>query len=342
MGIGEFAPRGPWRNGHLQSMVSSFKLRRPLVTRRARKLMEISRAEILDCGDGVRLVCLRAPQPDPNAPLAVLIHGWEGSADSMYLLAASARLYEEGFEVCRLQLRDHGQSHALNRGLFHSCRLDEVVGGIGAIAAAAPGRALCLGGFSLGGNFSLRVAARAPAAGLQIARVVAICPVLHPPATLDALENGLWPYNYYFMRKWRRSLQTKYRNWPEHYDIDAILACATMRELTAHLVAEYSDFTDLDAYLNGYSIVGDALAHLEVPALLVAAEDDPIIPVADLDRLATPDALEIRRLAHGGHCGFLVSLMQPSWADSVIAEAFIEASGQFARREQRPQASDAA
>ena len=342
MGIEAFSPRGPWRNGHLQSIVSSLKLRRPVVRRRARKLLQMSREQIIDCGDGVRLSCLRAPQPDPSAPIAVLIHGWEGSAESLYMLAASAKLHDEGFEVCRLQLRDHGASHALNEGLFHSCRLDEVVGAVAAIQDAAPGRPLCLGGFSLGGNFSLRVAARAPAAGIDLAQVVAICPGVHPPATLDALEDGLWLYNYYFMRKWRRSLRIKHRHWPDRYDIDAILRCADMRELTAHLVTGYSDFGDLSAYLNGYSIIGDRLAGLRVPSVLVAAEDDPIIPIGHLDEVARSDALEIVRVAHGGHCGFLGGFTQPSWADSVIAERFAAAAGVQPARAAARAASDAA
>lgn len=323
----DFAPTGIWRNGHVQSIVGSLKLRGPLVRRRARKLQQMSRTEILDCGQDVRLTCLRTPQPQPAAPIAVLIHGWEGSAQSLYLLSAAASLYDQGFEVCRLQLRDHGDSHALNEGLFHSCRLDEVVGGVAAIQRGAPGRPLCLGGFSLGANFSLRVAARAPSANIDIAQVVAICPVLDPPTTLDALEQGLWLYNYYFMRKWRRSLRLKHRHWPERYNLDQILAQPDMRQLTSHLVTEYSDFSDLQSYLSGYAITGDVLAGLRVPSLLVAAEDDPIIPIAHLDQVATSEALQILRTAHGGHCGYLRSFLGWSWADEVLSRSFSAAVG---------------
>ena len=73
-----------------------------------------------------------------------------------------------GFEVVRLNLRDHGATHHLNRELFHSCRLPEVVGAVRALALRFPGMPLVLAGFSLGGNFMLRVAAhreaRRPAA----------------------------------------------------------------------------------------------------------------------------------------------------------------------------------
>ena len=47
-----------------------------------------------------------------------------------------------------------------------------------------------LAGFSLGGNFFLRVAARARDAGIELERVVAVCPVLDPEHTLVRLESG--------------------------------------------------------------------------------------------------------------------------------------------------------
>ena len=60
----------------------------------------------------------------------VLLHGWEGSAESLYVLSLAQLLYQQGFEIVRLNLRDHGETHHLNRELFHSCRLPEVVGAV--------------------------------------------------------------------------------------------------------------------------------------------------------------------------------------------------------------------
>ena len=76
----EFAPSGQWRNGDVQSLVSSVPLRRPFVQRRTRTMSAMSRVEIVQCDDGVRLKCLRTAQPGPDAPVAVLIHGWLGNA----------------------------------------------------------------------------------------------------------------------------------------------------------------------------------------------------------------------------------------------------------------------
>ena len=129
--------------------------------RRAQPLLAAQREVLLDCGDGVRLQSfVSSPAHSTGLPV-VLIHGWEGSAESLYVLSLAQRLFEQGFDVVRLNLRDHGDTHQLNRDLFHSCRLPEVVGAVHSLQQLFPHRPLQLVGFSLGGNFMLRVAAQA-------------------------------------------------------------------------------------------------------------------------------------------------------------------------------------
>jgi predicted alpha/beta-fold hydrolase len=54
---------------------------------------------------------------------------------------------------------------------------------------------------------------------------------------------------------------------------------------------------------------------------LIAAADDPVIPIGDLDDVARTRALEISVLPRGGHCGFLESYSLRSWLDrAVVAE----------------------
>ena len=76
-----------------------------------------------------------------SARTAVLVHGWEGNAESLYILSLAQQLFDLGFDVVRLNLRDHGDTHHLNRELFHSCRLPEVVGAVQRMQAAARRRA---------------------------------------------------------------------------------------------------------------------------------------------------------------------------------------------------------
>ncbi|EQD54854.1 alpha/beta hydrolase fold protein, partial [mine drainage metagenome] len=125
----------------------------------------------------------------------------------------------------------------------------------------------------------------------------------------------------YFARKWWRSLRKKQTAWPAEYDLRDLRGLYDLRRLTAELIERYTDFPSLDAYLSGYALVGSRLASLDVPALIITALDDPIIPAGDLTRLARPPTLRIVATRRGGHCGFLERLTGPSWAERrILAE----------------------
>jgi predicted alpha/beta-fold hydrolase len=167
----------------------------------------------------------------------------------------------------------------------------------------------------------LRVAADAGAPD-SVVGVAAVSPVLDPTATLDALERGLFLYRRYFVRRWSRSLRYKRRAWPDLPDFEPILRTKDLRAMTAGLVRDYTDFENLKAYLDGYAITGPRLATLRCPATVLAAEDDPMIPAADLARLAPSPLLTIVRTRHGGHCGFAERLNGPSFADRLVVAEF--------------------
>jgi len=315
-----FQPSRWLKNPHVQSILASSGLR----TGRARKqypaLHQHATSRIIDCGNGVRLSGLMAKQPGHSRGLAFLIHGWEGSAQSSYLQSTGGRLFDDGFDVFRLNLRDHGDSHHLNVDLFHSCRLDEVITAALAIRGEFAGRKALIGGFSLGGNFALRIA-RATDTAFQF--VFSICPPLVPKKSLEAIELAPWFYRYYFMRKWRESLQLKQRLFPERFDFRSWQSL-NMRDLTRVLIEQETDFPSVDAYLDGYSIGLDRLLELRCPSLVVAAQDDPVIPVADFHELLRPSNMQLEILPHGGHCGFLTNLSMESWAEARIARALKE------------------
>ena len=315
--------RPPWwlKSPHVQSILASSSLRRTVLGRRARRLERNAEWVTLDCGGGVRLTGCHTAQVARDEPrgLAVLFHGWEGSTRSTYLLQTGARLLEEGWDVFRLNFRDHGGSHALNPGIFHSCRIDEVVGALRALRSLYPVPPMTLTGFSLGGNFALRVALRAPGAGVDLAHVVAVCPVINPHSGLFQLEHAPRMYHDYFMWKWRRSLRAKQRAFEDAELFTRHDLRGTLRTLTEALVLRHTDFGSLDNYLDGYSVAGDRLAALAVPTSILASRDDPVCPASDLEDMALPASITLTITEHGGHCGFIRDRHLGSFAEDYIA-----------------------
>lgn len=322
--LDSFRPRRWLRGPHFQTILPGMPPRRARVERRAVAMLAASEELLLDCSDGVTLQAFHSSQAkrdrEPGRRLAVVLHGWEGSTDSTYMLSLASTLFAAGLEVVRLNLRDHGATHHLNRELFHSCRLPEVVGAVRALAGKFPGLPLVLAGFSLGGNFMLRVAAHAEARHLPLERVIAISPVLDPAETLVTLERGSPIYHSYFVRKWSRSLVKKQQAWPAMYDFGELLRVRNLREMTRQLVLSHTGYPTMDEYLAGYAITGDRLMTLAAPATMFSALDDPIIDARDLPRLARTPNLQIVTPAHGGHCGFIESLGDSSWVDAQVVK----------------------
>jgi hypothetical protein len=316
----DLRPSALLRSGHLQSLLGSLPPIALLARRRAAALLAAAQPLLLDCADGVRLQAFHSRAAGARR-LAVLLHGWEGSAQSSSVLSLAALLYRSGYHVLRLNLRDHGGSQALNREIFHSCRLSDVVGALRAIAQCFDATPLYLAGFSLGGNFMLRAAADAglPAA---VRGVVAVSPVLEPAATLLALEHGPPLYRRNLVRRWSRSLRAKQRAWPGVHDFSELLRLSDLRRMTAGLVRSQTQFADLEAYLQGYAITGERLTGLRTRCSVLLAEDDPLIPIADVHRLAFSPSLAVWCSRYGGHCGFLPRLGLPTAADSFVLEQF--------------------
>jgi predicted alpha/beta-fold hydrolase len=318
----DFAPPRLLANPHLQSVLASSGLRR-LLLRRARRAVEGASVEhVLDCGDGARLQGFLTRQAARGSArgLAVLLHGWEGSARSSYLVGTAARLLADGFDVFRLNFRDHGDTHHLNRDLFHSNRIDEVVGAVRAVRRLFASAPIAVAGFSLGGNFALRVAQRAPDA---LAYALAVCPVVSPAAGLFGLEEGPWFYQEYFLHKWRGSLRRKRELFPDVDWFSAEDLAADLRGLTRALVLRHTRFGSLEDYLDGYSIAGERLGELAVPATILTSADDPVIPVDDFHALRLPPQVELDIAAQGGHCGFIQDWSLRSFTDDYIAQRML-------------------
>ena len=322
----DFQPPRLLRNRHLQSLLGSSGLRRHRGQRALAASGAVTREYILDGGNGARLQGWHSHVPgrQPRAT-ALLLHGWEGSAESGYMRMAAARLLADGLDVVRLNFRDHGNTHHLNPGIFHSCRIEEVVHAAADVAQRFAGLPMVAAGYSLGGNFVLRLALHAPAAGVPLLHVASVCPVLDPAVTMDSIERGPVMYDWYFRRKWTGSLRRKRALFPELADCDDSVLKLDIRALTGWLVDRHTDFGSLQEYFDGYSIAGDKLVGLQVPADILMAADDPVIPFTTFDHWQLPADAHREIARWGGHCGFVENLRGDGFSERWVAQRLLAA-----------------
>jgi len=271
------------RNTHIQTIGSSLFTRSP-------KLPNAKRIE-LSSADGVILEAFVHQGTDPKKTQVILIHGWLGSADSTYVLQATADLLAAGHRVVRLNLRDHGDTAHLNREMFHSARIAEVVD----VCQQIADRPSAIIGFSLGGNFALRVCAHTALPAL------AICPAIDPESTCTAIDQGPAVYRKYFLRKWYRALAAKSAAFPDDYDFSSVQDCSTVLQLTNLFIGGHLPYPTSNEYFGAYQIVGETLRGK--PARIIAAKDDPVIPWQTVTAIA--DDVEVLLTDRGGHCGYV-------------------------------------
>ncbi len=317
----DFKPGPILRNAHFQSIFSSFGLRGVMLRKRFHKYESNQQKLDLDCGDGVKLVGFynQTGQQDASK-MAILIHGWEGCHGSSYMLSMASSLLEQGIDVFRLNLRDHGDTHALNKGLFNATLLDEVISAVEQIQQRLPHDKNYLVGFSLGGNFCLRVAANAHDRDIRLEKTIVFCPAIRPIESNNALlEKQNWLYHQYFIRRWKRSLFKKLVHFPDYEYADSLAGMKNLNEMNNALVPKYTGFK-VDEYFESYAVTGDRLANTICPCYLHFSRDDMIIPVASVDDLSPTDNVNVTITDNGGHCGFLLNWKLDSWQDVRVLE----------------------
>ncbi|WP_211333525.1 YheT family hydrolase [Sinobacterium caligoides] len=284
-----------------------------MVRFQAKSWLKASSCHIIDC-NGVKMQAFSNIHPHAKG-LVQLIHGWEGSAESNYLISAAHAFYSAGYSIFRLNLRDHGHTHHLNPTLFNSTRMDEV------LRALAWGQEFCqsknhyLVGFSLGGNFALRTAADMQQQALSFQRIIAVCPVISPRLTMQTLSNGPKIYHDYFARKWRRSLFKKLIFYPQLGYGQKLKTLSNLEQMNQFFVPAHTDYDDTESYLDGYAVNGDRLQQLHADTHIIAAMDDPVIQHQHLQEVAHSQQLSIELSRYGGHCGFLHDYALNSWLD---------------------------
>jgi len=311
-----FKPSLPARSRHIQSIMASSRLRLSNYNP-----VEKHGQELIIATENKSLLLSFYTKHENARGLMIIIHGWEGSSSSAYVLSAGNHFYQEGFSVCRLNLHDHGESHHLNANLFHGAMTEETFDAVRQIAALANDIPCYLLGFSLGGNFALRIAAKNSAQPIaNLKHVFAVSPPLDPYKTTLAIDTGYSFYRKYFLKKWKRSLSKKQQLFPDRYDFRDMMKAKTCIELTEAIMTYYPELPYYRDYFQLYTLKNNFFQSFNVPVTVIISKDDPVIPVEDFINLQENDYFELSVQNYGGHCGFLDFFPFSCWHERKIAE----------------------
>ena len=278
-------------------------------------------AQLYETEPGVQvLVHSQRPAGEKVAEM-ILVHGLEGSSDAGYARSLAQAALGAGYAVHRFNMRScAGTEHLSGKSLYHSGQTSDLLAVLRAIKAGAP---VFLAGFSLGGNVVLKLAGELGEAAKElVAGVMAVSTPIDLAACARQLQTPAnLIYSNRFLRRLKQRIRLKERLTPGLFPVDALERVKSVYDFDDTFTAPAFGFGTADNYYATQSS-SQFLDRIRVPALVVQAKDDPLVPFSVYNHPAFSNNPWVRLLAvdHGGHVGFLAKTKPRFWLDEVLVQ----------------------
>lgn len=243
---------------------------------------------------------------DPSGMAVLMVHGLAGCHQSGYMRRISSKLNLQGVRTFRLDLRGCGAGFALARWPYHSGRSDDALRALEHIHRTCEQARTALIGFSLGANIILKLLGEL---GEQVppylSGAVAVCPPVDLLASVQQLQlRGNRLYDRHFVRLLLRQVHAR-----NHAVADAATVAfprrpRTLREFDEFFTAKVCGFASSEDYYRRSSS-GPLLPRIQVPTLILASRDDPLVPVGPLENASRSASVHVHLTDGGGHVGFI-------------------------------------
>ena len=296
-----FRPHRLFHNGHLQTLAGAW-------WRINRGQLQTTVRHTLTLDDGDRLI-LHDDCPDDwqrGDRTALLVHGLGGCHGSGYMIRIARKLVAAGVRAFRLDLRGCGAGRNLARLPYHAGRWGDIEAAARFLIDHCPNSPLAVAGFSLGGNIVLRWLGESTEFTEQhVDCGIAVNPpvdLARSTANIERAARGAYDRHFakLLFRQVRRSAQ-----WND----ESPLARSRRRprrliEFDDLFTAPLSGFESAEHYYASAS-AAPVIPQIRVPALILSADDDPLIPHTMLADLKRPSHVLMRMEHHGGHLGYI-------------------------------------
>ena len=297
--------RAPWwlRNPHFQTMYPNLPWAWPSRPELRREILE------LPDGDVTAVDWLVAADSLPDsAPLLIILHGLEGSAESPYARMLMEVASDRGWRSCVLYFRDCGDYRNRLPRRYHAGETNDLRHFLSQLQLQRPpGNAgpLLAVGYSLGGNVLLKYLGESQSE-TPLAAATAICVPLDLHVCARALNTGLSTiYQRHLLKLMKESVARKFDRYTATFDWDRAMNAKTFAEFDNFITAPLHGFNGVNDYYDQCSAT-HFLSNIERPTLIINSLDDPfmtpdVLPTAD--KLSDDVTLEVAK--NGGHVGFI-------------------------------------
>lgn len=245
-----------------------------------------------------------------NKPLLVLFHGLEGSSDSQYSLAFAMIALERNWSFVVVNFRGcSGEINSAPRA-YHAGDSDEIDWILKKLNSIASIKTIFCIGVSLGGNALLKWVGIHDKGNYSKLNKLKAVAVLSAPLDLMAsgkkLDKGInrFIYSKYFLKTMIKKAKAKWAQYPGLFDLKAVIEAKTVKQFDDAFTAPVHKFMDVhDYWIKSSSIY--LIKYITTPSLIINAQNDPIIPNLNVDKLfITRENIEYWNPSCGGHVGF--------------------------------------
>ena len=284
------------RLGHLQTVL-------PTLLRRWPELAY--EREVLDTPDG-DLLDLDWARAD-GVGLGVICHGLEGDSRRVYVRGMGHALNQAGWDVLAWNYRGCGGSPNLTPRAYHSGATDDLDLVVRHALARGHERVALLG-FSLGGNLLFKYLGElGDQVPPQLKGGVGFsvpCDLADSARRMEMLQNRLYVKRFLVML--RRKIRLKMGKVAGAPDDRGYGSIKNFRHFDDRYTAPMHGFADAEDYWRQCSC-RPFLPRLAVPALMVNAQDDPLLGPGCFPWAEARDnpLFFLEAPAHGGHVGFM-------------------------------------
>jgi uncharacterized protein len=257
----------------------------------------------------------------PTAPIALLLHGLEGSSGSGYMWELYRQMAQRGIRPVGMNYRFcSGEVNRTHR-LYHAGATDDVALVLEHLRSTFEGVPLVAVGVSLGANLLLKLLGE-QGETTPLARAAAISPPFELSEGLSVFDDGSGRiYAQNLLRSLKKKVRQKAKvvGFPPQIDVEQVLNVNKVAEFDDLFTSKLHGFRDKEDYYAQCSCA-QFLPDIKIPTLMIRAVDDPFFSPSEIpyNTINANPNLSLLLSDKGGHCGFLGK--DGFWAERTVAE----------------------
>ena len=258
--------------------------------------------------------------------VVIISHGLEGNSNRHYVAGTAKLFSEHGWDAIGWNCRSCSEEMNLLPRLYSHLDAPDLSEVIAHVLATKKYRQIALVGFSMGGaitlNYLTKLKASHPAELIGAVAISAPVDVGASAIELEKSKNQF--YLKRFLKKMINRIKRKAEQFPDVIDITGVDEINTFTEYDIRYTAPLNNCKDPEEFYTMASSKSK-LHVIDIPTLLLIAEDDPFMPAScyPYDEARDHKNFNLEVPKRGGHVGFTKNSLKYSWMEGRALE-FIE------------------